>query len=177
MKKIILSLAILFSTTLAYADEKKQINPDDFICAELNTAVLVDNTPPIEVILQIDGYAAADQNLKIADKEVLNLIFVEINSLCQSKPEAKVLPMWINAVKKFNRSEKSEWHVETTTCKQYIDNEDDGSNFAFWLDAYNSKMNKNTKSILDNHQSFEKYFNSCKENPDKLMYDMMKNFK
>lgn len=176
MKKIIGCLAILFFTTTAYAEEKKQIDPEDIICAELNTAMLIDNTPPLEIILQMDGYASAEHNIKIADKEVLNLIFLDVISQCKSKPEAKVLPIWSKAVQNYDRSEKSEWNVEKSTCKQYLENEDDGSNFAFWLDAYNSKINKNTKSVLESPQSFERYFNTCKANPDKLMYEAMKNF-
>ena len=174
MKKVLIFCCVfLYGLTLqAYAGSDK-INPADYICAEYVATISVEHAPPLFEGLQIDGYAAAKEGKTITDPRILPPIMLEVYALCQSQPEALVLPLWQKVRSRITFPKVGEWQADKTTCEQFNLDPDDGSGFVIWLDGYNRGKNSNDASILKSDLDLNSFIESCKREPKKLMRDVM----
>ncbi|MBQ7584735.1 MAG: hypothetical protein IJU40_00605 [Desulfovibrionaceae bacterium] len=175
MKRILFFSCILMVllSGLAMAASDK-INPDDYICAEYVTTISIEHAPPLFEGLQIDGYASAKEGNQIADPRTLPPIMLEVYALCQSQPEAKVLPLWQKVRTRLNLIGESRWKANKTLCEQYNKDPDDGSGFVIWLDGYMRGLDSTDRSVLKSDLDLNNFIQNCRREPKKLMLDVMR---
>ncbi|MBQ7617385.1 MAG: hypothetical protein IJS50_00780 [Desulfovibrio sp.] len=175
MKKIApFCLLLLVCSALPALAGSDKIEPTKYICAEYLATVSVEHAPPLFEGLQIDGYVAAEENLTVADSRIMGPLMFEVLSLCQSQPEIYVYPLWKQVRRRLPVAKDGRWRADKTTCKDYNDDPDDGSGFVIWLDGYIRGKAKNDASVLKSDLDLNAFFERCKNEPKKLMQDVMR---
>ncbi|MGE9984326.1 hypothetical protein [Desulfovibrio sp. SGI.169] len=173
MKKMLLLCCLMLSLPVAARAADEKIDPATYICAEL-VAASVSGQPPLFEGLQIDGYAAAAQGQTVADPAIMAPLLEQVYAACQAKPTEKMLTLWQEARKNHPAPDDSPWRADKTTCKQYSDNEDDGSGFVIWLDGYNRQKSGKPGSVLESDAALNAYLEACAKKPESLMLDVMR---
>ena len=174
MKKhlfVVLFLLALASPVLAGSDK---IDPANYICAEYVTTVSIEHAPPLFEGLQIDGYASAREKMPVADPQILPPVMLEVYALCQSQPEAQVLPLWQKVRSRLAVAPDSSWRADRSRCEAYNSNPDDGSGFVIWLDGYLRGTDGSSASVLTSDLDLNAFLEMCKREPKKLMLDAMR---
>ncbi len=152
------------------ADEK--IDPATYNCAAFVTSS-IDGTPPLFEGLQLDGYAAAQGGVVIADANTLQPMLLAVSDSCASKPAETAISHWKEMRKYIPYPDEGQWRADKTTCADYAANEDDGSGFVIWLDAYNRAKTGKAASVFDSQEKLDQFLNACKASPDSLMLDVL----
>lgn len=151
-----------------------KIDPTNYICAEYVATVTIEHAPPLFEGLQIDGFVAAQEGMTVADSKILPPLMLEVYALCQSQPEAQVLPLWKKVRSRLPVATQGTWRADKTRCEAYNKNPDDGSGFVIWLDGYIRGKDHNDASILKSDLDLTNFFEKCKAEPRKLMQDAMR---
>ncbi|WP_298035129.1 hypothetical protein [uncultured Desulfovibrio sp.] len=173
MKKLLLFCCVMLNLPVAAQAAEEKIDPAAYICAEL-VAIGVSGQPPLFEGLQIDGYAAAAQGATVADPPIMAPLLEQVYAACQAKPTEKVVTLWQEARKKQTVADDAPWRADKTTCRQYSENEDDGSGFVIWLDGYNRQKSGKLDSVLESDDTLRAYLDACANHPEKLMIDVMR---
>ncbi len=177
MKKLSLVLcALLGLAGVAHAGSDK-IDPSGYICAELVALTTTDPEPPIFEALQIDGYASAAEGAVVTPTpDLLFSLVLHVNNLCQKKPGEKVLTLWRDVRSRLPLPADGEWRADTTTCKDFNDNPDNGSGFIIWLDGYNRGSNGKGSgpSLLESDAKINSFIEACKAKPEAKMIDVLR---
>jgi hypothetical protein len=155
----------------ARADEL--IDPDTFICAEL-VALTTSGLPPMFESLQMDGYTSAKRGNVIADPLILRDVLLDVMKACESRPATKVRAIWKETAESYTYDKDSRWKANTTTCAMYNDDEENGSGFVIWLDGYNRAKNDTEKSVLKDDDAIQGFLKACREKPESLVLDVLK---
>lgn len=174
MKKLLLLCCLLLGLPVAAQAADEKIDPTNFICAELVAISSTSGHPPLFEGLQMDGYAAAAQGQTVADPMVIASLLEQVYAACQAKPTEKVLTLWQEARKSHAAPDDGPWRADKTTCKQYSDNEEDGSGFVIWLDGYNRQKSGKPGSVLESDAVLNAYLEACAKQPESLMIDVMR---
>lgn len=174
MRNLILAAAACcaaFAAGSAWAANDK-IDPKTFICAEL-VATSVDMEPPIFEGLQLDGYAAGLANKNIADPAAIQPLLLKVYDACSASPVDKALPYWQKMRENEPYAENGKWDASKITCGDYTANEDEGSGFVIWLDAWQRARTGKDASVFKDQATLDNFLDICRKNPQKLMYDVM----
>lgn len=170
MKNILLLAAALLLAAPALAGDK--IEPEEYICAQFMAAGVAE--PPVFEALQLDGHYAAANGETVADPALVTPILEEVFTACGEKPEARVYPLWEAARKRHPAPGEGKWRADRSSCADYSADEDNGSGFVIWLDAYQRKLGGSSASILESDEKANAYVAACRKNPQSLMLDLMK---
>lgn len=172
MHRHVLTALFMFmiATPVLGADEK--IDPETYICAEL-VAASVDGVPPIYEGLQLDGYVAAKNNLPVADPEALAPLLIAVSDSCTAKPGDKAIEHWKEIRENIVLQDEGSWRSDKTTCGDYYADEENGSGFIIWADAYNRGKTGKKESILKDQATFDHFLEVCKSSPGKLVIDVI----
>ncbi|MDY3810633.1 hypothetical protein FYJ44_08275 [Desulfovibrio sp. PG-178-WT-4] len=173
MRKLFMLCCLMLSLPVAAQAADEKIDPATYICAEL-VATGVSGQPPLFEGLQIDGYAAAALDKPVADPNIMAPLLEQVYAACQAKPTEKVIPLWQEARKNQAVADDGPWRADKTTCKQYSENEDDGSGFVIWLDGYNRQKSGKPGSVLESDDTLKAYLDACAKQPEALMIDVMR---
>lgn len=174
MKKILFFMLMLALLPINIANaEDEKIDPATYVCAEF-VASTIDGNPPIFEGLQLDGYAAAQDGIDVADPENLQALILGVIDSCTPKPAEKALKHWRDLRKQYPYMENGEWRANKTTCGDYAANPDDGSGFVIWLDAYNRGKTGKGLSVFESQETLDHFLEACKKSPQRLMIDVLK---
>ncbi|MBO4368878.1 MAG: hypothetical protein J5803_02080 [Desulfovibrio sp.] len=174
-KTVFFCLLLLAIGRITFAASDK-IDPEQYICAEYLTTISIEHAPPLFEGLQIDGYASAKANVAIADSRILPSLMLEVYALCQSQPEAKVLPLWQQVRNRLPKAKDSLWRADKTSCEAYNVDPNNGSGFVIWLDGYNRGQTGSQASVLTSDIDLNAFFEGCKREPQALMRDVMRKY-
>lgn len=152
------------------ADEK--IDPETYICAELIASNVTGN-PPIYEGLQLDGYASAKSGNLVADPTTLPDMLIRVSDACSAVPSEKALGHWMQARKSIPVDDSGPWRADKTTCADFAANEDDGSGFIIWLDAWQRGKSGKAASVLKDQPTLDNFLNACRKNPGRLVRDVL----
>ncbi|MDR2744983.1 MAG: hypothetical protein LBB66_07325 [Desulfovibrio sp.] len=173
MKRLLIVCCIVLNlATTVSAGEK--IDPADFICAELVALPTTTGEPSLFEALQIDGYVSAALGSPVADPQIMAPLLEQVYVACQAEPAEKVLTFWKKGRETFAFATDSPWQADKTTCGDYAANEDDGSGFLIWLDGYNRRKNSLSASVLESDDTVNAFLDKCRQRPQALMLDVMK---
>lgn len=172
IKTAIFTAAILCAATTAFSADEK-IDPATYICAEL-VAANVDGQPPIYEGLQLDGYLAAKENHVVADSAALAPMLIAVSDSCSAKPTEKAIDHWRELRKNYPYLNEGQWRADKTTCADYFANEDDGSGFVIWADAWQRGKSGSSASVFESQPTLDHFLEVCKNNPKKLLVDVIK---
>ena len=175
MKKL-LFCALLLSLPATAAARNDKIDPASFICAEFVALAAVAQEPPLFEGLQIDGFAAAADGQTVASAGVMPALLASVNAVCGARPTDKVLSIWRKGRQSAGVPSDGPWRADKTTCRDYAENEDDGSGFVIWLDGYHRQKSGSGDSVLESDARLQDYLKACGRRPDALMLDVMRDF-
>lgn len=165
-------LLLGFSATAQAANDK--IDPATYICAELITQPIADaGEPPIFTALQIDGYACAKAGHPVADAATLASLLQEVYASCQAKPTETVLSVWQKIRKHIPAAKEGTWRADSTTCKDYAADSENGSGFVIWLDGYHRGKTGTKASILADDATVQAFLSACTQKPEARMLDVL----
>ena len=176
MKHTALFLFLLLCMAQYVQAASDKIDPDKYICAEYLTTVSIEHAPPLFEGLQIDGYVAAKTNVSVADSRILPSLLLEVYALCQSQPEARVLPLWQQVRSRLPMAKDGLWRADKTSCAAYNADPNDGSGFVIWLDGYLRGKHNTEASVLNSDVDLNAFFEGCKMTPSALMQDVMRKY-
>lgn len=165
----ILSIFALASPALA-VDEK--IDPATYICAEL-VASNTTGQPPLFEALQLDGYLSGQNRVQAPDPDNLAEMLIVVSDSCAAKPTDRVLDHWKQARKSIPANTDGAWRADKTTCGDYYANEEDGSGFIIWLDAWQRATSGKPASVFTDQETLDKFLAACKNQPGKLVREVM----
>ena len=151
-----------------------KIDPANYICAELVALTSTAQEAPLFELLQIDGYAAAAAGQDMAVPQAVAPILAQVMGICQARPTEKVVDVWQHMRDGLVLPASSPWRADTTVCKAYNENQEDGSGFPVWLDGYNRQKSENNASILNSNESFQGFLKDCARKPEALMLDLLR---
>lgn len=164
-------LAFLLAAQIALAADEK-IDPQTYICAEI-VASAVDGKPPIYEGLQLDGYTAGSSSFPVADPDNLEMLVLAVMDSCAATPDEPALQHWQTARKFIPFPDDGAWRADKTTCGDYQANQDDGSGFVIWLDAYQRAKTGKDASVLKDQATLDNFLAICAKSPQRLLYDVM----
>lgn len=169
---ILLAGALLLPANAKAGDK---INPEDYICAEFLAAGAM-TEPPLFEGLQLDGHYSAVNGQKVADPALVGTVLEEVFMRCGEKPGEKVLPVWTEVRKTHPDPEAGQWRADRARCGDYNRNPEDGSGFVIWLDGYQRGESGKTDSILESDAKTGAFTEACKDRPDALMLDLIREY-
>lgn len=172
MPKKLFSLLLLCSLATPALGADDKIDPETYICAEL-VAASVDGAPPIYEGLQLDGYIAAQKGQPVADPEALAPLLLAVSDSCTAKPADKAKDHWQEIREDLVLMDDGKWRADTTTCGDYAADEDNGSGFIIWADAYYRGKSGKKTSILKDQATFDQFMKACKASPGRLLIDVI----